>query len=89
MSALFHVIEDAFALLVSKGVFHQKPVFRRGDRFYAEWGKGFIRLGARDATSCPNVSLDHLDLPPEVIVGKDKAGNPTFIGFANEERKAA
>lgn len=76
----FHVIEDAFAVLKSGGVFYTKKVFRRGDRFYAAWGAGFIRLGAQDATSAPKVALEHLELPATVIVGRDAARNPTYAG---------
>ena len=80
----FHIIEDAYVILRSKGTFYQKKVYRRTDRFYANWGSGFIRLGARDATSNPNVSLEHLSLPENIIVGKDAVSNPLFMGVAGD-----
>lgn len=62
----FHLLPDSRALLLSKGVFHQKPVFRGPNRrLFAQWGSGFIRLGSGDSTSCPGVALVSLDLPFE------------------------
>jgi hypothetical protein len=53
----FHAIPDARVLLSSKGVFHQKPVFRGPNRrLFAQWGSG-------DSTSAPGVNLVALDLP--------------------------
>lgn len=60
----FHLLPDSRALLSSKGVFHQKPVYRGPNRrLFAQWGSGFIRLGSQDSTSCPGVSLVALDVP--------------------------
>lgn len=59
---LFHVLEDCQAVLRSKGTFFQKKLYRRGNRIYAAWGSGFIRIGAGDATSNPNVAIESMDL---------------------------
>lgn len=60
----FYAIPDARVLLSSKGVFHQKPVFRGPNRrLFAQWGSGFIRLGSQDSTSASGVNLVALDLP--------------------------
>lgn len=60
----FHLLPDSRALLLSKGVFHQKPVYSGPNRrLYAQWGSGFIRLGCQESTSCPDVALVSLDLP--------------------------
>ena len=40
----FHVIEDAAAILVSKGVYRQAKVYRRGKELFAAYGAGFVRL---------------------------------------------
>lgn len=69
MKDLFHIIEDAQVILRSKGTFFQKKVYRRGNRIYAAYGGGFIRLGGRDATSNSNVSYESLDLPFETTKG--------------------
>lgn len=66
MDNLFHIIDDAQVILKSKGVFHQKKVYRRGNRLFAAWGSGYVRLGGGDATSCPGVSYETLDLPSHV-----------------------
>lgn len=58
----FHLIEDAAAILVSKGVFRQAKVFRRGAGVYAAYGAGYIRL-YRDGTSLPNVRCEAVDVP--------------------------
>lgn len=79
MDDLFHIISDAQVVLRSKGTFYQKKLYRRGNRLYAAWGSGFIRIGSRDATSNPNVSWETLDLPKGVTLGKDDTGNPTII----------
>ena len=71
---LFHIIEDAQIVLRSKGVFYQKKLYRRGNRLYAGWGGGFIRIGAGDATSNPNVSWEGIDRE----FPKDINGNPLF-----------
>lgn len=58
----FHLIDEAAAILVSKGVFRQAKVYRRGDALYAGYGAGFIRL-YRDGTSVPNVRCEAVETP--------------------------
>ena len=58
----FHLIEDAAAILVSKGVYRQSKVYRRGNELYAGYGGGFIRL-YKDGTSLPNVRLVDVETP--------------------------
>lgn len=62
----FHVIEDAAAILVSKGVYRQAKVFRRGDRLYAGYGSGFIGL-YRQGTSVPAITCEGVDAPDMAI----------------------
>lgn len=62
----FHIIDDAAAILVSKGVYRQAKVYRRGKDLFASHGSGFIRL-FREGTSLPNVRLDAIDVPGERI----------------------
>lgn len=78
MNDLFHIIDDAQVILRSKGVFRQAKVYRRGDRLYAGWGSGFIRLGGRDATSCPNVSYEALSLPDDIKLTRGTTGEPVI-----------
>lgn len=60
-STLFHVIEDAAAILRTKrGIWRQTKVYRRGDDLFAALGGGFIRLYASNGTSHPDTSLDQL-----------------------------
>lgn len=58
---LFHIIPDSQVVVRSRGTYYQKKLYRRGDRLYAGWGGGFVRLGAVDATSNPNVSWEEID----------------------------
>lgn len=60
MSKLFHQIDDGVVILQSKGVYRQAKVFYRGDKVFASWGTGFIRLMQKTATSLPNVSYEDL-----------------------------
>lgn len=59
----FHVIDDAAAIIRTKGVFRQVKVYRRGEALYAGHGSGFIKLSAGGGTSTPNVSWLDIDLP--------------------------
>lgn len=58
----FHVIDDAAAILRSKGVFKQVKVFRRADALYAAHAGGFIRLYKGGGTSAPTIAWDDLDV---------------------------
>lgn len=80
MKDLFHIIEDAQIVMRQKGIFYQKKLYRRGDRLYAGWGTGFIRIGGRSATSQPNVSWGSMDLPSEMVLINDEFGNPRIQG---------
>lgn len=57
----FHIIDDAAAILVCKGVYRQAKVYSRGTALFAAHGSGFIRL-YRDGTSLPNVRCEALDV---------------------------
>jgi hypothetical protein len=63
MDTLFHIIDDAHVVMKAGGVFYQKKVFIRGDRLFAGWGSGFVRIGPIDSTSRPKVSWESIDLP--------------------------
>lgn len=58
---LFHIIDDAFVILRSKGVFRQAKLYRRGQHIYAGHGSGFVRILPRSGTSNPNVGW--VDIP--------------------------
>jgi len=62
----FHIIEDAAAILVSKGVYRQVKVYRRGSALFAAYGRGFIRL-YKDGTSLPNVRCEDIDVAGATI----------------------
>lgn len=66
---VFSVVQDSCVILRSKGVYRQEKVYQRGDRLYAGYGKGFIRLGGKGFTTCPNVTYESLDVPFETQAG--------------------
>ena len=83
MANLFHIIDGAQVILRSGGVFHQKKVFHRANRLYAQWGAGFVRLDGCEGTSAPKVSWEELDLPDNVVMGPRKPQHgPVFRGYA-------
>lgn len=53
---LFHVIDDAFVILCSRGVYRQAKLYRRGLSLYAAFGGGFVKVMGMNGTSAPNVS---------------------------------
>ena len=80
MDNLFHIIDGAQVIIKSRGVFYQKKVYVRGDRFYAQWGGGFIRIGSGDSTSCPNTAWENLDVPAGFIsCKKGPLGEPLLV----------
>ena len=76
---LFHIIEDAHCVTRSKGVYRQCKVYRRGNRLYAGYGSGFIRLGGHGFTSHPDVVYEGLDLPDDVTVAPNSTQDPTIV----------
>ncbi len=62
----FHEMDNAAAILASKGVYKQVKVFRRDKALYAQYGGGFIRL-YKGGTSLPNIRLDDLEVGEETV----------------------
>lgn len=57
---LFSVVEDAHVILYVRGVYRQAKVYSRGDKVFANWGSGFVRLNRDKSTSVPSVRcIDH------------------------------
>jgi hypothetical protein len=57
----FVVIPEAQAIIHSRGVYRQVPLFERGGRLYAKQGSGFVRLFQGGGTSCPAVKWAEID----------------------------
>lgn len=51
---LFHIIDEAQAVVLNKGVFKQVRVYRRAEEIYVESGKGFVKCYASGGVSTPN-----------------------------------
>ena len=61
----FTAIQEAQAILHSRGVYRQVPLFERGGHVYAKQGQGFVRLMAGGTTSTPNGKWIDIYMPPE------------------------
>jgi len=81
MDDLFHIVADTQIIVHSRGTYYQRKVYCRGDRLYAAHGGGFVRIGAGDATSNPNVSWESFDLPDGMKrhVKFEQFAAPTFV----------
>lgn len=70
-TALFHVIEDSFVILVGKrGVYRQVKLYRRGGDLYAGASGGFVRLMAGGGTSAPDTRWDGMETVATVVKGR-------------------
>lgn len=56
-------IPEGQAIVHSRGVYRQVPLYERGGKVYAKYGGGFVRLSSGGATSAPNVRWADLDTP--------------------------
>jgi len=56
---MFHIIEDAYAIVRNRGVFKQVKVYRRKSGIYVGYGSGYIRV-MRHGTTAPNVQVDEI-----------------------------
>lgn len=59
----FTVIPEGQAIMVSRGVYRQVPVYVRGGKVYARHGGGYVRLIQGGATSAPNIRWAEIDTP--------------------------
>lgn len=75
---LFHCVEDVQCITYFRGVYHQVPVFQRGNRLYAKHGSGFIRLEGNKGTSCPSVMWHDLDSHVLIRPGESRWVAPTY-----------
>lgn len=69
MSGRFEILNDAFVILRSKGVYRQAKVYERKGLLYAQHGNGFIGISASGGTSLPNVRVEDYDLGFEPAKG--------------------
>lgn len=59
--SLFTVVNDAFVVTRSKGVFRQSKVYHRNGLLYAGYGSGFVQLRDDNATSVPTMTWDYIE----------------------------
>lgn len=81
----FTIIPDAQAILHARGVYRQVPLYARGEKVYARYGGGYVRLSVGGATSAPNVRWAEFD-PGNAIIEDRDGQAPEYHG---EQRRAA
>lgn len=59
----FTAIPEAQAVIHSKGVYRQVPLYQRATRIYAKSGAGYVRLMQGGATSAANIRWADIDCP--------------------------
>lgn len=58
----FTIIEDACVILLGKkGIYRQAKLYRRGEKIYAGYGGGFIRLIQGGSTTNPDVRYQDIE----------------------------
>ena len=73
---LFHIVDDAAAILRQRGRYTQNKVYRRGEEIYAQAGKdSFVKLIKGNGTSDPSISW--IDVAGPGITAFDR--NPKWI----------
>lgn len=82
---LFHIIDDGFVILRSKGLYRQAKVYRRGQDVYAGFGAGFVKLHAHGGTSMPSVSWDAIEARD---VAQVDARKPVYLAPPQQLRVA-
>lgn len=59
---LFQTVEDAFVILLSRGIYRQVNLVSKGPRLFAEHRKGeFVQLRTQGDTSLPHCRWDSLE----------------------------
>lgn len=59
----FTVIPEGQAIVGTRGVYRQVPVYARGEKIYARHGSGYVRLIQGGSTSAPNIRWVEIDTP--------------------------
>lgn len=75
---LFHILDDTFVIIRSRGVYRQAKVYVRGSDVFAGWGGGFVRLCGNGGTSHPNVSWVELSPHPGIQESAGKFFAPAY-----------
>lgn len=79
---VFQEIPGSIAITLTKGVYHQTTLFRRGTLIYAKHGSGFIRLFPQGGTSSPSTSWKDVD-PGQAVIGNTPL-NLTYIAASSD-----
>lgn len=59
----FHIIDEAEVITVTRSVFKQSKVYRRGSALYFGYGGGYVRLYSGHNTGLPNVRWEDIEIP--------------------------
>ncbi|MCR9276232.1 MULTISPECIES: hypothetical protein [unclassified Mameliella] len=88
MTRFFTIIEDAFVLIRTGGVYQQSQLYARGNKLFAKKGAGFIRLGIGGETSAPNTRWTEIE-QGDLAVIEDRNGHPPILTHYEEPKIAA
>ena len=77
---LFHEVPDTQAIMLTRGVYRQVPVYHRGERVYVKYGGGFVRLMAHGDTSCPSVRWEAMVEHDNIHKTSGRFGEPLWKG---------
>ncbi|MEO0623122.1 MAG: hypothetical protein AAF183_12925 [Pseudomonadota bacterium] len=59
----FEKIDGAFATVIIKpGIYREADLYRRGDRAFVGYGRGFVAINPQGHTSHPSVQCDPKDI---------------------------
>lgn len=76
-------IDEGQAIIHSRGIYRQVPLYQRDGKIYAKHGGGFVRLSQGGATSAPNIRWAEIDTPHGTT--EEKAGFVTYEPNAMRE----
>ncbi len=80
-------IPEGQAIVHSRSVYRQVPIYERGGKIYAKHGGGFVRLSQGGATSAPNVRWAELDTPNGTF--EEKGGSVFYTAAEDQALEAA
>jgi hypothetical protein len=79
---LFHVIEDAFAIVRSRGVYRQVKVYRRGTEIFVAHGGGYAKLVGMHGCTVPDLYI--VDIEAKGVKWDRPTSQPKWEGAVNE-----
>lgn len=83
---LFMECNGDVAIVQSKGVYKQVPLYMRNGYFYAKVGSGFIKLNTDGSTSSSNIRLETMTVDNIPALATDPMGRLCDLGIVPGSR---